>query len=119
MNPYIKIPLNIIIPADKYVVKSQREIKEYSSEGNSGSQKVIGQRYELVDVSSYELFTVKVPETSPSIPQVMIERRAHQPIFATLKNAYFSFYVNQGRLAMSFTAEGISLLDDDEVDLTE
>jgi len=118
MNPYIKIRLNTILPAERFVVKSQREIKEFSSEGNSGSQKVIGQRYELVDVSSYELFTVKVPETSPSIPQVMIER-AHQPIFATLKNAYFSFYVNQGRLAMSFTAEGISLLDDDEVDLTE
>jgi len=117
MNPYIKIRLNTILPAERFVVKSQREIKEFSSEGNTGNQKVIGQRYELVDVSSYELFTVKVPETSPSIPQVMIER--HQPIFATLKNAYFSFYVNQGRLAMSFTAEGISLLDDDEVDLTE
>ena len=118
MNPYIKIRLNTILPAERFVVKSQREIKEFSSEGKSGSQKVIGQRYELVDVSSYELFTVKVPETSPSIPQSTIERE-HHPIFASLKNAYFSFYVNQGRLAMSFTAEGISLLDDDEVDLTE
>jgi hypothetical protein len=113
MNPYIKIPLTTILPADRFVVKSQREIREYSSEGNSGSQKVIGQRYELVDTTSYELFTVKVPETSPSIPQVMIER-ANQPLLATLKNAKFSFYVNQGRLAMSFTAEEITLFNDDD-----
>jgi len=113
MNPYIKIPLNSIITAERFVVKSQKEIKEYSPEGNSGSQKVIGQRYELVDVTSYEMFTIKVPETYPSIPQVMIER-ANQPLLATLKNAKFSFYVNQGRLAMSFMAEEITLLDDDD-----
>lgn len=115
MNPYIKIPLSSIIPTDRFVVKSQREIREYA-EGNIGSRKVIGQKYELVDVSTFETFMVKVPEIAPTIPQAMIEK-AKQPLLVTLKEAKFSFYVNQGRLAMSFSAEKITLSDDDQIDL--
>lgn len=113
MNPYIKMPLDILLKADQFVVKKQTEVKEFVNNVPTGN--IIAQRYELIDVISYESFAVKLPEKKASIPQSMIEK-AGCPLLVTLTNPKFSFYVFKGKLAMSFVADGIHLVDD-EIDL--
>lgn len=111
MKLFSKIKLSAILPESKFVLKSFYPFFKY--ENGEKTDVVMGIKYEVVDLVSFETFYVKVPVTTPLITLEDL-RKPNSRYFVDFDNALVTFYVNNGRLANSISADAIQILDFDE-----
>lgn len=112
MNFFNNISLLAILPDAKFVLKNFYPFFKY--ENGERTDVIIGLKYEVIDMVSLETFFVKVPVTTPLIALEDL-RKPNSRYFVDFENAVVSFYVNNGRVASSVSAEAIQLIDDEEV----
>ena len=111
MNLFKNISLRAILPESKFVLKSFYPFFRY--ENGEKTDVIMGIKYEVIDLVSFETFYVKVPVTTPLITLVDL-RKPNSRYFVDFDNALVTFYVNNGRVAASVNAESIKILDYDE-----
>lgn len=111
MNLFKNISLRAILPESKFVLKSFFPFYKY--ENGNKTEVIMGIKYQVVDILSFETFFVKVPVTTPLIPLEDL-RKPNSRYFVDFENAIVTFYVNNGRVAASVNAESIKILDYDE-----
>ena len=111
MNLFKNISLRAILPESKFVLKSFFPFYKY--ENGNKTEVIMGIKYQVVDILSFEAFFVKVPVTTPLIPLEDL-RKPNSRYFVDFENAIVTFYVSNGRVAASVSADTIQLIDFDE-----
>jgi hypothetical protein len=109
---FSKIKLNAILPESKFVLKSFFPFYKY--ENGYKTDVIMGIKYQVVDILSFETFFVKVPVTTALIPLEDLQK-PNSRYFVDFENPVVTFYVDNGRVAASISAESIQLIDDEEV----
>ena len=106
-----QINLHAILPDAKFVLKNFFPFYKY--ENGKKTEIIMGIKYQVVDILSFETFFVKVPVTTPLIPLEDL-RKPNSRYFVDFENAIVTFYVNDGHVAASVSARTIKIVDFDE-----
>jgi hypothetical protein len=111
MSLFKNISLRAILPESKFVLKSFFPFYRY--ENGEKTDFIMGIKYEVIDIVSFETFYVKVHVTKPLIPLEDLQKPGSR-YFVDFGNASVTFYVNNGHVAASVRADTIQLIDFDE-----
>lgn len=108
LHKEIKMPLNLIYDGEKFLLVDIRPLYEWVDGAPTRNQ--TGFRVELVDLSTYDKFSVKLLTMTPHVtPEIFEESR--DKIFVRLIDAYAKPYVTDNkRIAYSISAKNIELV---------
>lgn len=102
-----KIPLEYFTDSDFFVLTGMRQVREYVD--GKATERIIGWKYMLADPATYATFQVKVIGQQPIYENI---DNHNGPLFVELTNPEVAYYVMNGRLGVTVTADSISIKED-------
>lgn len=111
-----QVRLEVLISCGIYALKQYRPVKKYDESGKA-TNIIDGYAYEVVNVKTFDLITVKVPGAVPS--EIVNAGKSDETILVEFENAVLKQYYSKtmGTYCDSIKADRIHIVDPNTISL--